>query len=62
MRVDTFIEIVESSKAQSPADRDGKIDSSEMAATFAAIESAEKSAERNGQLFFDEDAQKWKIR
>ena len=61
MRVDTFIEIVES-KAQSPADRDGKIDRSEMAATFAAIESAEQSAERNGKLFFDEDAKKWKVR
>ena len=48
------------SKTQLPADRDGKIEMSEMAAAFAVIESAEQA--RNGGLFFDEDAKKWKIR
>ena len=57
MRVDTFIDIVES-KAHSPAGRNGKIDRSEMAAAFAIIESAESAS----QLFFDEDSAQWKIR
>jgi|EP01044_Picomonas_judraskeda_P025408 hypothetical protein len=57
MRVDTFIDIVES-KAQLPAGRDGKIERQEMAAAFAIIESAEQT----GQLFFDQDSAQWKIR
>jgi hypothetical protein len=59
MEVNAFIAEVES-KAQSPAERNGKIDMSEMAAAFALIESSEQA--RHGQLFFDEDAKKWKIR
>ena len=58
MRIDAFMDMVDS-KTQSPAGKDGKIDRSEMAAAFAAIEQAHHA--EKGQLFFDLDSAQWRI-